>query len=51
MDGDNLTLTLTREQYMRIVLQSAGELNEEDREFFDAILKEGDTIRFFFEAR
>ena len=51
VDGDNLTLTLSREQYMRIVLQSAGELNEEDQEFFDAILKEGDTIRFFFEAR
>lgn len=51
VDGDNLTLTLSREQYMRIVLQSAGELNEEDQEFFDAILREGDTIRFFFEAR
>lgn len=51
VDGDNLTLTLTREQYMRIVLQAAGELNEEDREFFDAMLKEDDTIRFFFEAR
>ena len=41
VDGDNLTLTLTREQYMRIVLQAAGELNEEDREFFDAMLKGG----------
>ena len=51
VDGDNLTLTFTREQYMRIVLQSAGELNEEDQEFFDAMLKENDTIRFFFEAR
>ena len=51
VEGDNLTLTLTREQYMRIVLQSAGELNEEDQEFFDAMLKEDDVIRFFFEAR
>jgi hypothetical protein len=51
LDGDNLTLTFTREQYMRIILQSAGELNEEDQEFFDAMLKEDDVIRFFFEAR
>lgn len=51
VDGDSLTLTLTREQYMRIVLQAAGELNEEDQEFFDAMLKEDDVIRFFFEAR
>ena len=51
VDGDRLTLTFTREQYMRIVLQSTGELNEEDREFFDAMLKEDDVIRFFFEAR
>ncbi|MDE2997667.1 MAG: hypothetical protein OXU79_01155 [Gemmatimonadota bacterium] len=51
VDGDRLTLTLTREQYMRIVLQAAGELNEEDREFFDAMLREDDVIRFFFEAR
>ena len=51
VDGDKFTLTLSREQYMRIVLQAAGELNEEDQEFFDAILREGDTIRFFFEAR
>ena len=51
VDGDNVTLTFTREQYMRIVLQSAGELNEEDQQFFDAMLKEGDVIRFFFEAR
>ncbi|MDE3256851.1 MAG: hypothetical protein OYM47_03355 [Gemmatimonadota bacterium] len=51
VDGDRLTLTLTREQYMRIVLQAAGELNEEDQEFFDAMLKEDDVIRFFFEAR
>ncbi len=51
LDDGNLTLTFTREQYMRFVLQAAGELNEEDQEFFDAILKEGDTIRFFFEAR
>ena len=51
VDGDRLTLTFTREQYMRIVLQAAGELNEEDREFFDAMLKEDDVIRFFFEAR
>jgi hypothetical protein len=51
VEGDNLTLSLTREQYMRIVLQSAGELNEEDQEFLDAMLKEDDVIRFFFEAR
>lgn len=51
VDGDRLTLTLTREQYMRIVLQTAGELNEEDQELFDAMLKEDDTISFFFEAR
>ncbi len=51
VEGDNVTLTFTREQYMRIVLQSSGELNEEDQEFFDAMLKENDTIRFFFEAR
>ncbi len=51
VEGDNLTLTFTREQYMRIVLQSAGELNEEDQQFFDAMLKEDDVIRFFFEAR
>ncbi len=51
VDGDNLTLTFTREQYMRIVLQSAGELNEEDQQFFDAMLKADDVIRFFFEAR
>ena len=51
VDGDNLTLTFTREQYMRIVLQAAGELNEEDQQFFDAMLKEDDVIRFFFEAR
>ncbi len=51
VDGDRLTLTFTREQYMRIVLQAAGELNEEDREFFDAMLREDDVIRFFFEAR
>lgn len=51
VDGDRLTLTFTREQYMRIVLQTAGELNEEDQEFFDAMLKEDDVIRFFFEAR
>lgn len=51
VDGDRLTLTFTREQYMRIVLQAAGELNEEDQEFFDAMLKEDDVIRFFFEAR
>ena len=50
VDGDSLTLTFTREQYLRIVLQAAGELNEEDREFFDSMLREGDTIRFFFEA-
>ena len=51
VDGDRLTLTFTREQYMRTVLQAAGELNEEDQEFFDAMLKEDDVIRFFFEAR
>lgn len=51
VDGDRLTLTFTREQYMRIVLQVAGELNEEDQEFFDSMLKEDDVIRFFFEAR
>ena len=51
VDGDRLTLTFTREQYMRIVLQAAGELNEEDREFFDSMLKEDDVIRFFFEGR
>ena len=51
VDGDRLTLTLTREQYMRVVLQAVGELNEEDQEFFDAMLKEDDVIRFFFEAR
>ncbi len=51
VDGDRLTLTFTREQYMSIVLQAAGELNEEDREFFDAMLREDDVIRFFFEAR
>ncbi len=51
VDGDRLTLTFTREQYMRIVLQASGELNEEDQEFFDAMLKEDDVIRFFFEAR
>lgn len=51
VDGDRLTLTFTREQYMRIVLQADGELNEEDQEFFDAMLKEDDVIRFFFEAR
>ena len=44
VDGDRLTLTLTRDQYMRIVLQAAGELNEEDQEFFDAMLKENDVI-------
>lgn len=50
VDGDDLTLTFTGEQYLRIVLQSAGEQNEEDQEFFDAMLREDDVIRFFYKA-
>lgn len=50
VDGDDLTLTFTGEAYMGIVLQAAGELNEEDREFFDAMVKDDDVIRFFYQA-
>ncbi len=50
VDGDNLTLFFTRDQYLRIIRQEDEEWDEEAQAFFDAIIEEGDTIRFFFRA-
>ena len=48
VDGDNLTLSFTRDQYFQIISQQAEEWDEETQELFDAMLREGDTIRLFF---
>ena len=52
VDGDNLTLFFTRDQYFQIIRQQTEDLDEEAQAqaFFDAIIEEGDTIRFFFGA-
>ena len=50
VDGDNLTLFFTRDQYFQIIRQQTEDWDEETQAFFDAIIEEGDTIRFFFGA-
>ncbi len=52
VDGDNLTLFFTRDQYFQIIGQEVEDVDEEAqvKAFLDAIIEEGDTIRFFFGA-
>ena len=50
VDGDNLTFSFTKDQYIQIVKQQNEEWDEETQELFDAMLREGDTIRLFFRA-
>jgi hypothetical protein len=52
VDGDNLTLSFTRDQYFQIIGQEVEDVDEEAqvKAFLDAIIEEGDTIRFFFGA-
>ena len=51
VDGDNLTLFLTKDQLLGIIGQLVGEgWDAESQELFDVMIQEGDTIRFFFGA-
>ena len=51
VDGDALTLFLTMDQLLRIIRRVVDEdWEEEEQALFDVMLKEGDTIRFFFAA-
>ena len=50
VDGDNLTLFLNRDQFFQIIRQQVEEWTEEDQAFFDVLIQEGETVRFFFEA-
>ena len=50
VDRDGDRLTFTKAQYLRVILR-AGEMDEDDRAFFNDALREGDRIRFFFAAR
>ena len=51
VDGDALTLFLAKDQFLRIIRQTfVEEPDEEEQMLFDVMLKEGDIVRFFFEA-
>ena len=50
VDGDDLTLTQTKDQMIRGIEMGSGEpLNEEDRAFFDIVFGENDVVNYFFE--
>ena len=51
VDGDALTLSLNKDQFLRIIRQTfVEEPDEEEQALFDVMLRDGDIVRFFFEA-
>ncbi len=53
LDGDDLTLILTRERYLNLFRRSqdSDQIDAETLAFLDVLFGDGDTIRFFYKAR
>ncbi len=53
IDGEDLTLILTKERYLNIIRQTEGavELDTDTLALFDILFGDGDSLRLFYKAR